>query len=146
MASLGTRSFGSSEGTLEATNGLRILFGSNQQNTWATIATFNASTHSILIRAISGHNSGGTYYEGLQSVYTHNQSANTIRTLWSGSGIGGSGGRLVVFPNPSAATNNNIILQVKPSSQYGTILTMMIMAYSGNMTLYNDSINTDFQS
>lgn len=145
MASIYTRSYGGDSGLLTQTNGLRVFFGSNQNSDWHTIATFNSSTTGFYIYAVSGHNSNINTYENTATSYTYNVAANSVRTLWTGSGIGGTKGRIVVNPSPSDSANYTMILQAQPTSTYATMLLLNVLTFSGSIVLFNSPRTTDYQ-
>lgn len=110
--------------------GKQVVVGSNSTNIWYTIAEFGSGTTGLRIDAISGHNSGTYNYSNTHTTYTYNVAADTVRTFWTGSGIGGSKCRMVVNPTNRNGSTSSIILQVAATSQYTTSIMLYIAASS----------------
>lgn len=113
--------------------GKQVVVGSNSTNIWYTIAEFGSATTGLRIDALSGHNSGAFNYSNTLTTYTYQQAADTVRTFWTGSGIGGSKCRMVVNPTNRNGSTQQIILQVAATSQYTTSIMLYITAYSSNI-------------
>lgn len=120
-------------GSLANAAGKQVVVGSNSTNIWYTVADFGSGTTGLRIEAISGHNSAIYSYSNTHSTYTYNVAADTVRTFWTGSGIGGSKCRMVVWPSTRNGSSSAIILQVAATSQYTTSIMFYIASSSSNI-------------